>query len=247
MRYVEYGESNRDVIILLHGGGLSWWNYREAAQLLQEDHHVVLPILDGHAGSDRAFTGIEDNAQALIELIDERFFGRVLLMAGLSLGGQVLLEVLSRRQDICQYAVVESASVLPSRLTHCMIAPTFGCSYGLIRQKWFAKLQFASLHINPELFEDYYRDTCGIKKRDLIAFTQASALYGAKDGLKHSKARVQVLAGEKESRAMKRSAEIIHERLANSELQVLPGLHHGEMSLSHAQDYAQLIKNLLNN
>ncbi len=31
MNYVEYGKENSDVIILLHGGGLSWWNYKEVA------------------------------------------------------------------------------------------------------------------------------------------------------------------------------------------------------------------------
>ena len=25
MKIVEYGKQNRDVIMLLHGGGLSWW------------------------------------------------------------------------------------------------------------------------------------------------------------------------------------------------------------------------------
>ena len=52
MQYVEYGTHNSQTVILLHGGGLSWWNYREVAQLLADKYHVVLPILDGHADSD---------------------------------------------------------------------------------------------------------------------------------------------------------------------------------------------------
>ena len=52
MNYVEYGKENNNVIILLHGGGLSWWNYKEVAEKLQTDYHVFLPILDGHAGCD---------------------------------------------------------------------------------------------------------------------------------------------------------------------------------------------------
>ena len=31
---VEYGAHNSQTIILLHGGGLSWWNYREVAQMI---------------------------------------------------------------------------------------------------------------------------------------------------------------------------------------------------------------------
>ena len=53
MKLKEYGIENNDVIIFLHGGGLSWWNYREEAEKLQDRYHVIIPILDGHAGSDK--------------------------------------------------------------------------------------------------------------------------------------------------------------------------------------------------
>ena len=101
MNYIEYGKENDDTIILLHGGGLSWWNYREAAEMLSSDYHMILPILDGHAKSDSDFTTIEDNATEIIKFIDEKFGGSVLLIGGLSLGGQILLEILAQRTDIC--------------------------------------------------------------------------------------------------------------------------------------------------
>ena len=44
MNYKEFGKQNSDVIILLHGGGLSWWNYRKEAEMLQNDFHVILPV-----------------------------------------------------------------------------------------------------------------------------------------------------------------------------------------------------------
>lgn len=138
MQYKEYGKQNRDVIILLHGGGLSWWNYREVSERLQNDFRIIIPILDGHAGSDENFTTIEDNAAEIISFIDRNFGGSVLLIGGLSLGGQILLEMLSRRKDLCRFAMVESAAVIPSKLTYSLIKPAFGSCYELIRQKWFS-------------------------------------------------------------------------------------------------------------
>ncbi|MEG1947939.1 MAG: alpha/beta hydrolase, partial [Lachnospiraceae bacterium] len=108
MKIIEYGEENSEVIMLLHGGGLSWWNYRDEANLLKENYHVVLPVLDGHAGSDTPFTTIEDNAKELISYIDENFDGTILAIGGLSLGGQVLVEMLSQRSNICRFAIIES-------------------------------------------------------------------------------------------------------------------------------------------
>ena len=90
----EYGKTNKDTIILLHGGGLSWWNYEEVAELLKDEYHIILPILDGHAGSDNDFTNIEDNADEIIKYIDDNYDGNVKLIGGLSLGGQILLDIL---------------------------------------------------------------------------------------------------------------------------------------------------------
>ena len=65
MQYREYGSYRKDTILLLHGGGLSRWNYLEAEELLQGEYRVLLPILDGHAGSDQPFTTIEENAAGI--------------------------------------------------------------------------------------------------------------------------------------------------------------------------------------
>ena len=244
MRYVEYGKENDSVILLLHGGGLSWWNYEQAAESLAKEYRVILPILDGHAGSDRPFTTIEDNAAEIIALIDTQFAGRVVLIGGLSLGGQVLLEMLTQRSDICQYAIVESARVIPSKLTHSLIGPAFGSCYGLIKHKWFSKLQFRSLRIKPDLFDCYFRDTCAIAKNDMIAFLQANSLYSLKGSIKDCTATVCVLVGEKENAAMQKSAKSIHRVLRQSTLQILPGLYHGEFSINQGSAYAHMIRRM---
>ena len=241
LNYVEYGKENRDVIILLHGGGLSWWNYKEAAEILRTDYHVILPIIDGHTGSDKPFTTIEDNASEIIEFINKQFGRSVLMMGGLSLGGQILLEVLSQCKDICKYAIVESALVIPSKFTYSMIKPAFGSGYGLIKYKWFSKLQYKSLRIKKNLFDEYYRDTCGISKSDMIAFLQENSLYSLKETIRDCQATVQIFVGEKENYLMKKSAKIIHEKLEDSFLQILPNMYHGEFSINHADDYVSRI------
>ena len=245
MQFRQYGAERKDTILLLHGGALSWWNYREAAELLQEEYRVLLPILDGHAGSDRPFTTIEENAAEIISFIDEQLGGSVLLIGGLSLGGQVLLEMLSQRKDLCTYALVESAAVIPSGLTNALISPAFGASYGLIQNRSFAKMQFRSLHIKEELFEEYYRDTCKIRKQDLIAFMKANTSYAMKESFRDALAEVHVFVGEKETGEILRSAEAICRARPACRLHRLPGLQHGEFSLNHAGQYADAIRQIV--
>ena len=245
MRFQEYGENQNYVILLIHGGGLSWWSYRDVAGLLREEYRIILPILNGHAGSDRPFTTIEENASEIISFIDERFNGSVLLIGGLSLGGQILLEMLSQRKDICSYALVESATVIPSKLTNALITPAIGGSYWLIKNRRFARLQFQSLHIKPELFEDYYRDTCRIQKRDMIAFLKANTSYKLKDTFKESSAKLHVYAGEKETERVLHSAQLICKMRSSCKLHLMPGLRHGEFSINHANEYADAIRQII--
>ena len=244
MQYVEYGAHKLQTIILLHGGGLSWWNYRDVAQLLSDCFHVVLPILDGHADRDAPFNSIEDNAARIISHIDEHFGGKVLAVGGLSLGGQIAVEMLTQRSDICRFALLESALVKPSKLTHALIKPTFGMSYGLIKQKWFAKLQAAYLGIPQTLFDDYYQDTCKISKEDMIAFLQSNSAYSIKPALRDTQAKVHIVFGSKEQASICTSGKLLHDLIPNSTLKNLPGFRHGDLSLNYPEQYAQMIDSL---
>ena len=245
MNFIEYGRDQKNTLILLHGGGLSWWSCREAAELLQGEYHMILPILDGHAGSDRPFTSIEDNAAEIVSFIRQELGGSVLLIGGLSLGGQILLEMLSQCGDICSCALVESAAVIPSRLTNALVAPSFGASYGLIKSRGFAGLQFRSLHIKPELFEEYYRDTCLIEKSDMIAFMKANTSYALKDSFREVSADVHVYVGERETGEILRSAEAICAALPSCSLHRMRGLRHGEFSINHPELYADAVRQIV--
>ena len=245
MRYVEYGNQNPETVILLHGGGLSWWNYRDVAQLLSDRFHVVLPILDGHADSAAPFTSIEDNAARIIAHIDEYFGGNILAVGGLSLGGQIAVEMLTQRPDICRFALLESTLVKPSKLTHALIKPTFGMSYGLIKQKRFAKMQAAYLGIPQKLFDDYYRDTCKISKEDMIAFLESNSAYSIKPALRDAQAKVHIVFGSKEQSSIRTSGKLLNRMIPDSTLESLPGYNHGDLSLNHPEQYSQMLLTLI--
>ncbi len=245
MKIIEFGKENEKIIMLLHGGGLSWWNYEDQAKLLEKDYHVIIPVLDGHADSDADFCGIEENAGRIITFIDENYGGSVLMIGGLSLGAQILVEILAQRSDICKYAIIESALILPMKMTYFFIEPTLSLSYGLIKKEWFAKLQFKSLKIRSDLYQDYYRDTCKISKKNMISFLKANSLYEVKPGLMNTKARVHIWVGQKEQREMRLSAQHLHEMIPNSVLDMKDGLSHGEFSLNHADLYVKEVSTIL--
>ena len=245
MKFVEYGSTQNETVIFLHGGGLAPWNYYDEAERLQERFHIIIPILDGHNGSDTDFTSTENNADEIISYVDENFHGNIFMICGLSLGGQILTEILAKRKDICKYAIIESTLVIPMKITYAFIQPIFSICYPLIKKCWFARLQFKTLHIKESLFEDYYRDSAAISKENMLAFLKANSDYKLKDSVKESLARVLILVGSKESRIMKKSAEVLYEQIPNATLEVLSGYYHGDLGINHASEYIQKIDDLI--
>lgn len=247
MLFKEYGNKEDKTVIILHGGGLSAWSLRELAGLLQEDYHVVTPIIDGHGDDgNNNFVSIEDSSKRLIEYIDSELSGKVFALAGLSLGAQIVTEILSERRDITEYAIIESALVLPIKGIRMMV-PVYKAAYGLIKQRWFSKLQAKSLFVTEEMFEDYFKDSLKISKQSLINISLSNGNYRIRESLSETAAKVLVIVGEKEIGIMQKSADLLKQSIPNSKLYIAPKMGHGEISLRYPQRYKEQIYTLFQN
>ena len=245
MKFKEFGDRNLPTIIMLHGGGLSWWSLTDIVETLKGKYHVVTPIIDGHGeDGDTDFISIEDSAVRLIRYIDSEYGGEVFAISGLSIGAQIVAEVLSRRKDIAKYAIIESALIYPIKGVVALTVPTYKLFYGLVKQKWFSKMQAKTLFVPENKFQQYYEDSLRISKESLINITISNGNYTLKNTISDTSARVLILVGEKELGVMKKSAEALHQMIPHSELLILPRMGHGEISLVHAAQYMNLLRGL---
>ena len=96
-----------------------------------------------------------------------------------------------------------------------------------------------------DVYKRQYEDTCKITKDNLIAFMKSNSNYEVKNTLSHTKAKTLVLVGSKERPIMKKSATKIVHLIPNSELEVLQGYYHGDISINHADDYVERVKRLV--
>ena len=94
------------------------------------------------------------------------------------------------------------------------------------------------MHMKPDLFEEYYRDTCRITKADMIAFLKANTTYEPKGALQNCPAEIRIVVGGKEGKAMLRSARLLDAMLPKSTLEIKDGMYHGEFSIRHPEQYA---------
>jgi pimeloyl-ACP methyl ester carboxylesterase len=239
------GTANKQMptIILMHGGGLSSWSLQSVVEHLQSEFHIVTPIIDGHGeNGDEEFVSIQDSAEKLIDYIDANYNGKVFAVGGLSIGAQIITEVLSQRADIAQYAIIESALVYPIKGTAAMTIPAYKLLYGLVKSRWFSKLQAKTLCVPDDMFEKYYRDSLKISKQSLINITLSNGNYNLKNSIEDTQSKVLIIIGENEIGVMKKSAQRLHEAIKDSELYIAPAMRHGELSLVHPKKYVELLK-----
>jgi pimeloyl-ACP methyl ester carboxylesterase len=248
MIFKEFGNKNKPVIIFLHGGGLSWWSLKSQIEALQKDYFIVTPIIDGH-GDDwsNTFISIRKSAERVIDYIEDNCNGKVFAICGLSIGAQIVVEILSQERDITENAVIESALVYPMKMVTKLILPMYNLCYGLIKKRWYAKLQAKTLKVPEELFESYYMDSSRMTKESLINIMKSNGEYSISPTLCNTKAKTLILVGEKELSVMKKSAKLLHDTIKSSSLKVIEKGGHGEISLIHTDRYIDLLKRFFAN
>jgi len=242
MQYKTFGNKKNPVIVFLHGGGLSWWSWKQQIDFFQKDYFVMAAIIDGH-GDDWAtpFISIQNSAHKVIATINENYGGRVFALCGLSIGAQIVVEVLSLERDIAEYAVIESASVIPIKKTVALMTPLNNLSYGLIKKPWFARIQAKTLNIPDDLFKNYFEDSSRMTKESLTNMTKSNGNYSIPNALEETNANALILVGEKELGIMKKSAFLLNKTIRLSTLKVIKNSGHGEISLRDYKTYIELL------
>ena len=96
MKYFEFGEENRELMVMLHGGGVSYRGELPAAEEMAKVYHVVLVAYDGFNPDEpeTEFKSPMDEARRLGDYITERYGGKIDILYGISYGCRVLMEVL---------------------------------------------------------------------------------------------------------------------------------------------------------
>ncbi|GGG07528.1 alpha/beta fold hydrolase [Paenibacillus aceti] len=92
-----------------------------------------MPDLPGHGASKDIPFSIQDSADRLIQLIEEKAAGKPegseVILIGFSLGAQVIIQLLSMRPDLVAVALLNSALVRPNALIRQLIRPTVRLSF----------------------------------------------------------------------------------------------------------------------
>ncbi len=215
------------MIVFLHGGGVSGWMWNKQIPFFEDDYCLV-PDLPGHGRSPgQPPFSIGRTAEHINEIISATADGREIVVLGFSLGAQILVEMMSQRPQLIDYAIVNSALLRPMPAALKLIEPSVRISYPLTRYRWFSKWQASTLYVNREDFEQYYSESLDMNREMLVSVLKENMSYSISQSIKDSSTKLLVTVGEKERGIVKKSAQDLVKLCDRGHGIMFPGVGHG--------------------
>lgn len=214
-------------MLFLHGGGVSGWAWDKQVQYFTGCHCIV-PDLPEHGTviQHQKFT-IQESAEEVTRLIEEKGNGKKVIVVGFSLGSQILIHLLSKKASVVDFAFINSALVIPVPHARIFIGPVLQLAYPLIKKRWFSRLQAKELNLSNDDFEKYYEESSQMKLDTLLRILTENMGFEIPDGFNKANAKILVTVGEKEKTIMQKSANIIVHANTNCKGVIIPGVGHG--------------------
>jgi (E)-2-((N-methylformamido)methylene)succinate hydrolase len=243
-------EGSGPPVVLLHGVGGDASNWDGIAPQLAARFRVIRIDLRGHGGSGPIEhpCRIEDFADDVMKVLDELGVSACPLV-GFSLGGMVAQSVaLDSPQRVGKLALI-STSAGRTDAERARVASRLGdlqtrgvaAVAPLNREVWFTEA-FQKAH--PEKVEARVRQ---LLESDPASYLQAYAVFATTDlGEWLSAIRVPtlIITGEHDVSGTPRMARLMHERIWNSNLRILPGLRHS-LLIEAPEEVADLLMDFL--
>jgi pimeloyl-ACP methyl ester carboxylesterase len=244
----ESGPSDSPTLLFLHGGGVGGWSWKLQVQRLT-DYHCLVPDLPGHGKSlGEGPFNFAKAAEALASVIRNKAHGGKAQVIGLSLGGQLTVELLSRSPELIDHAIISGTLLRPIKMIRT-IAPLIRATL-----KMYAPLQNRDFWIRanmrgydiPDEFEAEFReDTRSIDPASLTSLLVENMSYRMPPGLERVALPVLVVAGQKETKIIFQSAKDILKAMPNARGFIAAGLGHN-WSLEAPDLFTEMVRAWIN-
>lgn len=194
------------------------------------DYHCIVPDLPEHGKSiNEGPLSLTDCADRIANLIESRANNSKAHVVGHSLGGKVVVELLSRRPDLVDHAVAASALSRPMFLLNLIHRPyIYKLSVAMIRNKGLLSLTAKQFKFPDKFYVENFKEDCNRLTPDSLywIYDQLYQYQKIPTGLVNANVPTLIVAGEKEPKAMKQSVTDIVQALPKSKGILIKGADH---------------------
>jgi pimeloyl-ACP methyl ester carboxylesterase len=216
----ENGQSSSETIIFIHGLGISGWMWNEQLEFFH-DYHCIIPDLPEH-GKSRAlnhFT-IDDAAESIVELINEHAHNQLVHLVGISLGAQVVLQILSKAPELVNSAFISGALISTNSNNATLLKSlyhTLEVYQPVKNSDFFIKANMRTYNMPKRFYKEFKKSTASIENKNLEEILRENITFKLPIGLENLEVPLLVMVGEKDYKIIKKSALAIIEKLPESE------------------------------
>ena len=216
--YDETGTENDQTIIFLHAEGLSGWMWDQQREYFK-DYHCIIPDLPEHGRNNgvKPFT-IQGAAEMVMDIIREQADGRANLV-GISLGAQIIVQILSKAPKIVDHALISGTYVRSisnnepiSKLLNQIINV-----YGPVKNTdFFIKAYMRMYNMPKTYFEKFKESTHQIDDHSIERILKQNIYFKLPKSIGEADAKLLVMAGEKDYDIIKESSRNIVNKCPNA-------------------------------
>lgn len=218
--FKEIGQAGSKTIIFIHGLGISGWMWNGQLEFFQ-DYHCIIPDLPEHGKSSvlNHFT-IDDAAEGIVELIKEHAHNRRVHLVGISLGAQVVLQILSKTPELVDSAFISGALISGDSNNEILLKSlyhTLEVYQPVKNSDFFIKANMRMYNLPKRFYEEFKKSTASIANENLEEILRENITFKLPPDLENLEVPVLVMVGEKDYKIIKKSAFAIIEKIPESE------------------------------
>lgn len=207
MVFKEYGRKQNPILILIHKEMFTDQIWTATIQKLKKNYRIITILLDGHGIDNKIlFHSIEDETNQIVSYIQEQGIKKIYAIYGISLGGQIALNVLARLPNAVEKVILESVYISKNQDKRYYQMPRQIC----FKNKFLFNLYARQLKIPQEKIENYYLNIKYIKKETYQQIQNELAHYSIPTALKDTSTRAMIIYGKKEPTFIKKSALLLN-------------------------------------
>ena len=194
------------------------------------NYHCIVPDLPEHGLSSdvKPFT-IENSAEIILDLIHEHTINGKANLVGMSLGAQIIVQILSKAPELVGHAFISGTLIRSTSHSETMLKLlNYAIKvYEPVKDTdFFINANMKTYNMPKNLFDKFKESTLLVNGDSLDRILTESMLFKLPNGLEKVKAPVLVMAGEKDYKIIKESANDLIMSLSTSIGYIAPKVGH---------------------
>ncbi len=222
----ETGSHDAPSVVFLHGIGTSGWMWERQTAALA-DFHCLTVDLPGHGKSNQVeWRSLDDSADRVAALIQQRTANGRAHVVGLSLGGYIALKLLERHTDLLDRVVISgvTAAPMPNR---AWLQPQLALMSLIMRRRWFINMQAKALPLTTDERRAFTENWLAMSMPTYRRIYEEGVDFAVSSALGQVSTPTLVTAGGNETAIITQAVKTIAKLMPNAEGRLAPGCGHG--------------------